>query len=175
MENQQAQVNMMIMLEQMLQEQRAMSKVAAVEQHVQRHGQYDGKELLTGLHDRDARVWYLRGLQVLSFNHVATGGLQGSIHKIRQEHPTWTTFKEALKLVYSIEDTCKATRRGFGDLVEAPKRGLKVLEVFMDFNSLCIFKRYSKGYILRYFNLEYSRDILKYILKISNLRTCINM
>ena len=55
------------------------------------------------------------GLHVLSFNRVAADGLQGSTHEIRQQHPTWATFEEALKLAYSVEDASKAMRRGFKD------------------------------------------------------------
>ena len=64
------------------------------------------------------------GRPVTSFNRVATDGLQGSIHGIHQQHPTWETFEEA------IEDSSKATRRGFEDWVETPDKGVKVLSVF---------------------------------------------
>ena len=65
------------------------------------------------------------GLQVTSFNWVATDGLQGSIHGIRQKNPTLEAFEEALKTTFAIEDSSKATRRGFEDWVETPDKGLR--------------------------------------------------
>ena len=113
MENQQAQINMMIMFERMLQEQWAMSEVAAaVEQLVQRHGQFNGKDVSRYLRDYKSemlRCGISEGLPVLLFNRVAT------------------------ELTYSMEHTSKTTRRGFEDWVETLKRGSKVLEVFTDF------------------------------------------
>jgi SOS response regulatory protein OraA/RecX len=38
-----------------------------------------------------------------------------------------------MKTTYVIEDLSRTTRRGFEDLVEAPNKGLKVLEVFTEF------------------------------------------
>ena len=73
------------------------------------------------------------GLQVTSFNQVATDGLQASIHGIRQQNPTWEAFEEALKTTFAIEDSSKATRRGFKDWVETPDKGLKVIDVFSAF------------------------------------------
>ena len=74
-------------------------------------------------------------LQVTSFNRVATDGLQGRIHDIRQQYPTWVAFEEALKSIYAIEDSSKATRRGFEDWVETLDKGLKVLNMFSAFES----------------------------------------
>ena len=74
-------------------------------------------------------------LQVTSFNRVATDGLQGRIHDIRQQYPTWVAFEEALKSIYAIEDSSKATRRGFEDWVETLDKGLKVLDVFLAFEN----------------------------------------
>ena len=81
------------------------------------------------------RCGILEGLQVTSFNRVATDGLQGSIHGIRQQNPTWEAFEEALKTTFAIEDSSKATRRGFEDWVETPDKGMKVLDVFSAFES----------------------------------------
>ena len=82
------------------------------------------------------------GLQALSFNHVSTDGLQGSIHEIRQQHPTWAAFEEALKSMDTIEDASKATWMGFENWVEETKKGLKALEVFTEFE-MC-FRRLSQ-------------------------------
>ena len=38
-------------------------------------------------------------------------------------------------MTYAIEDSSKATWRGFEDWVETLKKGLKVLEVFLEFES----------------------------------------
>ena len=83
MENQPAAKNMMAMFERMLQEQRAMSEIAAtVERLVQRNGQFNGNDVLRYLRDYKAemlRCGISEGLQVTSFNLVATDGLQASI------------------------------------------------------------------------------------------------
>ena len=103
---------------------------------MQWHRQFNGKDVSSYLRDYKSemlRCGISEGLQMLSFNRVATDELEGSIHEIRNQHPTWTTFEEALKSTYSMEDTSKATRRGFEDWVEMPKQGMKVLEVFTDF------------------------------------------
>ena len=70
-----------------------------------------------------------------SFNRVATDGLQGSIHEIRQQNPTWEAFEKALKTTFVIQDSSKVTRRGFEDWVETSEKGLKVLDVFSAFES----------------------------------------
>ena len=75
------------------------------------------------------------GLQVTSFNRMATDGLQASINGIRQPNPTWEAFEEALKTMFSIEDSSKATRRGLEDWVETPDKGMEVLDVFSAFES----------------------------------------
>ena len=74
-------------------------------------------------------------LQVTSFNRVATDGLEGSIHGLRQQNPTWEAFEEALKTTFAIEDFSKATRRGFEDGVKTADKGMKVLDVFSAFES----------------------------------------
>ena len=87
MENQPEASNMMMMFERMLQEQRAMSEIeASVERLVQRNGQFNGKDVSRYL--RDCKEEMLRcgiseGLQVTSFNRVATDGLQATIHGLR--------------------------------------------------------------------------------------------
>ena len=92
MENQPEANNMMMMFERMLQEQRAMSEIAAaVERLVQRIGQFNGKDVSRYLRDYKAemiRCGISEGLQVTSFNRVATDGLQASIHRLRQQNPT---------------------------------------------------------------------------------------
>jgi hypothetical protein len=40
-----------------------------------------------------------------------------------------------LKITYELEDSSKATWRGVEDWVETPNKGLKVLEVFSQFDS----------------------------------------
>ena len=92
MENQPGATNMMMMFERMLQEQRAMSEIAAsVERLVQRNGQFNGKDVSRYLRDYKAemlRCGMSEGLQVTSFNRVAIDGLQASIHGLRQQNPT---------------------------------------------------------------------------------------
>ena len=44
-------------------------------------------------------------------------------------------FEEALKTSFAIEDSSKATRRGFEDWVRTPDKGMKVLDVFLAFES----------------------------------------
>ena len=99
MENQPAANNMMAMFERMLQEQRTMSEIAAaVERLVQQNGQFNGKDVSRYLRDYKAemlRCGISEGLQVTSFNRVATDDLPGSIHGIRQQNPTWEAFEEA--------------------------------------------------------------------------------
>ena len=75
------------------------------------------------------------GLQVRSFTRVATDGLQASIHGLRQQNPTWEAFEEELKRKFAIEDSSKATRRGFENWVETLDKGLKVVDVFLAFES----------------------------------------
>ena len=130
---------MMIMFKRTLQEQRWMYEItSAVERFVQRNGQFNGKDVSRYLRDYKAemiRCGISEGLQVTSFNRVATDGLPGSIHELRQQNPTWEAFEEALKTTFAIEDSSKATRRGFEDLVEIPDKGLKVVNVFSAFES----------------------------------------
>ena len=100
MENQQKEINVMMMFERMLQEQREMSEIKAlVERLVQRNGQFNGKDVSRYLRDYKAemlRYGISERLQVISFNWVATDELQESIHEIRQPKPTWVSFEEAL-------------------------------------------------------------------------------
>ena len=84
MENQSEASNMMMMFKRMLQEQHSMSAIAeTVERLVQRNGQFNGKDVSRYLRDYKAemlRCGISEGLQVISFNRVATDGLQASIH-----------------------------------------------------------------------------------------------
>ena len=79
MENQPEASNMMIMFEQMLQEQCAMSEIAvAIERLVQRNGQFNGKDVSLYLRDYKGEMLWCEiseGLQVASFNRVATDRL----------------------------------------------------------------------------------------------------
>ena len=96
---------------------------------MQRHGQFNGKDVSRYLNDYKSemlRCDISEGLQVLSLNRVATDGFQ-------QKHPTWAAFEEVMKSMYLMEDSSKATRRGFEDWLEAPKSELKLLEVFTEF------------------------------------------
>ena len=96
-----------------------MSEVlGAVAQLVLQNGQFNGKDVSRYLRDYKAEMMRYRiseGLQVLSFNHMGMDGLQGSISEIRQHHPTWVVFEEALKTKYALEHSSKATWRGFED------------------------------------------------------------
>ena len=140
MENQQeAMSTMMMMFERMLQEQREMSEITTLVQRlVQRNGQFNGKDVSRYLRDYKAEMLWCgisEGVLVTSFNRVATDGLQASIHGIRQQNPTWEAFEEALKTTFTIEDSSKATRRGFEDWVKTPDKKFKVLNVFSAFES----------------------------------------
>ena len=104
MENQQTASMMMMMFERMLQEQREMSEITTVvQQLVQRNGQFEGKDVSHYLRDYKAemlRYGISERLQVISFNRVATDELQESLHKIRQQNPTWESFEEAIRDAY---------------------------------------------------------------------------
>ena len=105
MENQQEAMSMMMMMfERMLQEQREMSEITTVvQQLVQRNGQFEGKDVSHYLRDYKAemlRYGISERLQVISFNRVATDELQESLHKIRQQNPTWESFEEAIRDAY---------------------------------------------------------------------------
>ena len=93
-----------------------MSEIAAVvEGLVQRNEQLNGKDVSCYFRDYKAdmlRCGISEGLQVTSFNWVATDGPQASIHGLRQQNPTWEAFGEELKRTFAIEDSSKATRRG---------------------------------------------------------------
>ena len=89
---------------------------------------------------RDYKAEMLRcgiseGLQVTSFNRVATDGLQASIHGIRQQNPTWEEFEQVLKTTFAIEDSSKETWRRFENWVETPDKELKVVDVLSSFES----------------------------------------
>ena len=62
-----------------------------------------------------------------SFNRVATDRLQASIHGLRQQNPIWEAFEEELKRTFAIEDSSKATRRGFEEWVETPGKVIMFL------------------------------------------------
>ena len=130
---------MMMMFECMLQEQSSMLEIAAaVERLMQRNGKFNRKDVSRYLRDYKAemlRCGISEGLQVTSFNRVATDGLQATIHGLRQQNPTWEAFEEELKRTFAIKDSSKATRRGFEDWVEMPDKGLKVVDVFSAFES----------------------------------------
>ena len=71
-----------------------------VEWLVQRDWHFNGKDVSHYLRDYKLEMLWRgisEGLQVLSFNRVATDGLQGSIHTTQQQHPTWAEFEEAMK------------------------------------------------------------------------------
>ena len=77
--------------------------------------QFNGKDM--SCYPQDCKVEMLQcriseGLQVTSFNRVAKNGLEGSIHRIRQQNLMWATFEEVLKTTFVIEDS-KATQGGF--------------------------------------------------------------
>jgi hypothetical protein len=136
MENQPAEINMMVLFERMLQEQRAQSEAAsAVEWIVKRNGEFNGKDVSRYLRDYKAqmlRCGISEGYQVIAFNRVATDRLQASLRELPQ-HPTWPAFEAAMKTAYAMEDSSKPTRRGFEDWVDTPNKGLKVIEVFSEF------------------------------------------
>ena len=123
MENQQEANNMVTMFKRMLQEQHMMWEIATeVERLVQQNKQFSRKDVSRYLRDYKAEMLWCgisEGFQVTSFNRVATDGLQGSIHGIRQQSRTWATFEEALKTTFAIEESSKVTRRGFKDWVDA--------------------------------------------------------
>jgi hypothetical protein len=128
MENQPAEINMMVLFERMFQEQRAQSEAAsAVERIVKRNGEFNGKDML--------RCGISEGYQVIAFNRVATDCLQASLRELQQQHPTWPAFEAAMKRAYAMEDSSKATWRGFEDWVAMANKGLNVLEVFSEFES----------------------------------------
>ena len=91
-------------------------------------------KLFAELPGGDDVVW---NIGKVASNILQSGGygLQGSIHGIRQQNPTWEAFEEALKTTFAIEDSSKAMRRGFEDWVETPDKGMKVLDVFSAFES----------------------------------------
>ena len=93
-ENQQEAMNMMMMMvERMQQEQRAMTEMkAAVERLVRRNGEFNGNDVSRYLRDYKGemmRCGIPEGLQVISFSRVATDELQERIYKIRQQNSTW--------------------------------------------------------------------------------------
>ena len=96
-----------------------MSEVGTtIERLVQRHGQFNGKDVSRYLHDYKSEILgcgISEGPQVLLFNRIATDGLQGSIHTTQQQHPTLVAFEAAMKSMYSMEESSKATQRGLED------------------------------------------------------------
>jgi hypothetical protein len=101
MENQPAEINIMVLFERMLQEQCAQSEPAsAVERIVKRNGEFNGKDVSCYLRDYKAqmlRCGISEGFQVIAFNRVATDRLQVSIRELQQQHPTWSVFEAAMK------------------------------------------------------------------------------
>jgi hypothetical protein len=139
LENQPAEINMMVLFERMLQEQRAQSEAAsAVERIVKRNGEFNGKDVSRYLRDYKAqmlRCGISENYQVIAFNRVATDHLQTTLRELQQQHPTWPAFEAAMKTAYAVEDSSKVTWRGFEDWVAVPNKGLNVLEVFSEFES----------------------------------------
>jgi hypothetical protein len=137
MENQPTVIKMLDLFERMLQEQRAQSEAASVvERIVERRGEFNGKDVSRYLQDYRAhmlRCGISEGYQVSAFNRVATDRLQASLRELQQQHPTWPAFEAAMKTAYAMEDSSKATWRGFEDWVAVPNKGLNVLEVFSEF------------------------------------------
>jgi hypothetical protein len=137
MQNQPAKINMMVLFERMLQEQRAQSEVAlAVERIVKRNGEFNGKDVSHYLRDYKAqmlRCGISEGYEVIAFNRVATDCLQASLWELQLQHPTWPAFEATMMMAYPMEDGSKATGRGFEGWLETPNIGLKVLEVFSEF------------------------------------------
>jgi hypothetical protein len=89
MENQLAEINMMVLFERMFQEQRAQLEVASmVEWIVKRNGEFNRKDVSRYL--RDYRPQMLRckiweGYQVIAFNRVATDRLQASLRELKMQ------------------------------------------------------------------------------------------
>ena len=95
---------------------------AAIKRLVQRNGQFNGKGVSHYLRDYKTemlRYGISKRLQVISFNRVATDELQESIHKIRQQNPTWGSFEEALR---ETEGTRSARVRRMGGIGEDPPK-----------------------------------------------------
>ena len=89
---------------------------ATIDPFVQLNRKFDGEDRTRYVRDHKAEMLQCRiseVLQVLSFNRMAMNGLQGNIHALRQQHPTWPTFEEALKNAYAIEDTSKVLKIGW--------------------------------------------------------------
>jgi hypothetical protein len=136
MENQPAEINMKVLFERMLREQRAQSEaVSAVERIVKHNGEFNGKDVSRYLRDYRAQMLRCGILEVIviAFNRVATDCLQASLRELQQQHPTWPAFEATMKMAYAMEDSSKATWRGFEDWVAVPNNGLNVLEVFSEF------------------------------------------
>ena len=72
-------------------------------------------------------------LQVISFNRVATDELQESIHKIRQQNPTWGSFEEALREAYDYERPKGRHRREFDEWVASEKTHQSATQAFLEF------------------------------------------
>ena len=139
MENQQEamSITMMMMFERMLQEQRVMSEITgAVKRLVQRNGQFNGNDVSRYLRDYKAemiRCGIPEGLQVTSFNRVATDELQERIHKIRQQNSTWGSFEEALREAYDYKRSKGQDRRKFDEWVASEKTHRSATQAFLEF------------------------------------------
>jgi hypothetical protein len=83
MENQPAEINMMVLFERMLQEQRAQSEAASTfERIVKRNGEFNQKDVSRYLRDYKAQMLWCgisEGYQVIAFNRVTTDHLQVSL------------------------------------------------------------------------------------------------
>ena len=126
-----------MMFERMLQEQRAMSEITtAVKRLVQRNGEFDGKDVSSYLRDYKAEMMRCRipeGLQVISFNRVATDELQERIHKIQQQNSTWGSFEEALREAYDYKRSKGQDRREFDEWVASEKTHQSATQAFLEF------------------------------------------
>ena len=72
-------------------------------------------------------------LQVISFNRVAMDELQESIHKIRQQNPTWGSFEEALREAYDYERPKEQDRREFDEWVTSENTHQSATQAFLEF------------------------------------------
>ena len=75
----------------------------------------------------------LERLQVISFNRVAMDVLQESIHKVRQQNPTWGSFEEALREAYDYESPKGRDRRKFDEWVALEKTYRSTTQAFLEF------------------------------------------
>ena len=82
---------MMTIFERMLQEQRAMSEVAAIERLVQRNGKFNGKNMSRYLRDYKAEMW--REIIRVASDILQSGGYY---HRHTNHGLGWSTDNEAM-------------------------------------------------------------------------------